>query len=69
MEGRGNRGEEVPEGTFGSDAQILQDEPDAHVVVRVGEFEGADAEATNEVSRKHAAGCRARVLGWSREAY
>lgn len=59
----------VPEGTFGSDAQVLQDEPDAHVVVWVGELEGADAEAAYQVSCEHAAGGGARVLWGSGEAY
>lgn len=66
--GGGKGGEDVPEGAFGSDAQVLEDEPDAHVVVWVGEFEGADAEAANQVSRKHAAGGRAGVMGRSGEA-
>lgn len=67
--GGGGGGGYVPEGTFGSDAQVLQDEPDAHIVVWVGEFEGADAEAADEVSGEHAAGGGPRVLGRSGQAF
>lgn len=49
-------GNDIPEGPFSSDAEVLKDEPDSHIVIRIGELKGAHAKATNEIPGEHAAG-------------
>ena len=51
----------VPESTLGAHTEILQDEPDAHFVVRIREFEGADAETADEIPREHATRLRTGI--------
>ena len=41
------RTENIPEGSFSPNAQVLQNEPDAHVAVWIGEFEGTDTETAD----------------------
>ena len=57
----------LPELSLRSDTQILQDEPDAHGTRWVGEFEGADAEAADEIAGEHAAGSGAGIGGRGEE--
>ena len=49
-------GNDTPKGSFSSDAEVLKDEPDSHIVIRIGELKGAHAKATNEIPGEHAAG-------------
>lgn len=56
----------LPERSFRSDAEILKDEPNTHVVIRVGELKRADAETADEVPGEHAAWRRARIDGGRR---
>ena len=55
--------ESSPERSLGSNAEVLQDEPNSHVIIRIGELERADAKTANEIPCKHATGRRARVNG------
>jgi hypothetical protein len=49
----GREGGDVPECSFGTDAQVLQDEPDADTFRGVLEAESTSSEAPNKISRKH----------------
>lgn len=51
----------VPEGSFSSDAEILEDKPDTHPIFTVCQLERADAETTNQVPREHAARMGTRI--------
>lgn len=60
--------DDIPKGSFGPDAEILQDEPDSQVVLRIGQLERAHAEATDEIPREHATRGCPRVDGHRRHA-
>ncbi len=55
------RGAGLPEAPFRPHAQILQDEPHPHVVVRTRQLERADAEAADQVPGEHAGRRGARI--------
>lgn len=44
----------IPKGSFGSDTEVLKDEPDSHVVIRVGQLERTHTKATDEIPSEHA---------------
>lgn len=48
------RGHVLPEAAFGTDAEVLEDEPDADLVLRVLETERARGQATDQVPGEHA---------------
>lgn len=53
-EGEKGREGEIPEIPFSPHAQILQDEPDTTLVVRIRKAKSARRQASNQISRKHA---------------
>ena len=57
----------VPERTLGPHAEILQDEPDPHFIIRIGEFESAYTEAANEIAGEHATRLGTRIARGSTE--
>jgi hypothetical protein len=59
----GREGGDGPECSFGTDAQVLQDEPDTDTVRRVLEAESTSSEAPNKIPRKHSS---SSVVGTAR---
>ena len=58
--------QDVPETSFRSNREVLQDEPDADLVVRVCQFEGTRGLTSDKVPGEHSAGSwllRVRDLG------
>lgn len=48
----------IPENTFGPYTQILQDEPDANLVVWIRQPKSTGAETTDQIAREHPPGSR-----------
>ncbi len=44
----------LPESALRPDTKVLQDEPNAHVVIRIGKLESADAKAPDQIPSEHA---------------
>lgn len=54
---------QLPERTFSPDTKILQYEPDAHLIIRVGQLESADAKASYQIPGEHPTWVGSRVAG------
>jgi hypothetical protein len=54
---------QLPERAFSPDTKILQYEPDAHLVIRVGQLKSADAKASYQIPGEHSTWVGTRVAG------